>query len=133
MKPRRGRRVLWMAVVCLVVLAGTANAAMRQPDRAPVQREAGGEANLVLPDLGQVGVLGVNARTLLTGGIGVCALGLMFGLMTFRRLKRLPVHRAMLEVSELIYETCKTYLTTQIRFIGILWLFIGAIMVAYFK
>ena len=54
------------------------------------------------------------------GGIGVCALGLVFGLLNFTRLKRLPVHASMLEVSELIYETCKTYLITQIRFIGIL-------------
>jgi K(+)-stimulated pyrophosphate-energized sodium pump len=132
-KRRTGRRVLWMVAVWVIVLAGAANASMRQPDRAPVKRDTGGEVNLVLPDLGQASFLGVNARTLLTGGIGVCALGLMFGLVNFTRLKRLPVHRAMLEVSELIYETCKTYLTTQIRFIGILWLFIGAIMVAYFK
>src|SRR5947207_178451 len=130
---RRWRRVLLMLAVCAIVCAGTAQAAKRQPDRAPVSREAGGEASLVLPDLGQVNFLGVNARALLMSGIGVCALGLIFGLLTFRRLRRMPVHRSMLEVSELIYETCKTYLTTQVRFIGILWLFIGAIMVVYFK
>src|SRR5438067_5355106 len=129
---RRWRRVLWMLAVCAIVCAGTAQAA-KQPDRAPVSREAGGEANLILPDLGQVNFLGVNARSLLMGGIGVCALGLVFGLLNFTRLKRLPVHTSMLEVSELIYETCKTYLITQIRFIGILWIFIGAIIVAYFK
>src|SRR5438067_260239 len=129
---RRWRRVLWMLAVCAIVCAGTAQAA-KQPDRAPVSREAGGEANLILPDLGQVNFLGVNARSLLMGGIGVCALGLVFGLLNFTRLKRLPVHASMLEVSELIYETCKTYLITQIRFIGILWIFIGAIIVAYFK
>src|SRR5437660_3622050 len=129
---RRWRRVLWMLAVCAIVCAGTAQAA-KQPDRVPVPREAGGEANLILPDLGQVNFLGVNARSLLMGGIGVCALGLVFGLLNFTRLKRLPVHTSMLEVSELIYETCKTYLITQIRFIGILWIFIGAIIVAYFK
>src|SRR5438132_1400530 len=129
---RRWRRVLWMLAVCAIVCAGTAQAA-KQPDRVPVPREAGGEANLILPDLGQVNLLGVNARSLLMGGIGVCALGLVFGLLNFTRLKRLPVHTSMLEVSELIYETCKTYLITQIRFIGILWIFIGAIIVAYFK
>ena len=133
LKLRGGQRVLSIVVVCLLVSAAAANATMRQPGGAPLQRETGGEANLVLPDLGEVSVLGVNARTLLMSGIGVCALGLIFGLMTFRRLKHLPVHGSMLEVSELIYETCKTYLITQIRFIGILWLFIGAIMVAYFK
>ena len=130
----RGRqRVFWILAVCLIVLAGTAHASMKQPGAAPVPREAGGEANLILPDLGQANFLGVNASTLLMGGIGVCALGLLFGLVTFTRLKRLPVHKSMLEVSELIYETCKTYLITQVRFIGILWLFIGAIMVVYFK
>src|SRR3954469_11375766 len=93
----------------------------------------GGEASLVLPDLGSVDFLGVNARTLLMSGLFVCALGLIFGLLTFWRLKRLPVHGSLMAVSELIYETCKTYLAAQLRFIGILWLFIGTIMVTYFK
>ena len=52
--------------------------------------------------------------------------------MTFTELKNLPVHKSMLEVSELIYETCKTYLVTQGRFILILWLFIAVIIGAYF-
>src|SRR5438128_2111415 len=117
-KAGRGRRVFWVLAVCLIVATGTAHASMRQQGQVPVPREAGGEANLILPDLGQASFLGVNARTLLMGGIGVCALGLVFGLVTFTRLKRLPVHKSMLEVSELIYATCKTYLTTQIRFIG---------------
>jgi K(+)-stimulated pyrophosphate-energized sodium pump len=127
------QRILWMLTVCALLAATTAHASMRQVETAPATQREGGEASLVLPDLGSVDFLGVNARTLLTGGIGVCALGLIFGLVTFMRLRRLPVHRSMLEVSELIYETCKTYLTTQVRFIGILWLFIGAIMVVYFK
>ena len=63
---------------------------------------------------------GINGRTLLMGGLVVCALGLLFGLMTFTQLKNLPVHASMLEVSELIYETCKTYLITQGKFILIL-------------
>src|SRR4029453_18780054 len=109
----------------------TAYASMRQAE--PVAQLEGGEGNLILPDLGSVDFFGVNARPFLMGGIGVCALGLVFGLITFTRLQRMPVHRAMLEVSELIYETCKTYLATQIRFIGVLWVFIGAIMVVYFK
>src|ERR1700730_2052703 len=130
---RAGQRVVWIVAVSLLVLAGTAHASMRQPGGTPVQREAGGEANLVLPDLGQMSFLGVNARTLLMAGLGVCVLGLTFGLVTFTRLARLPVHTSMLEVSELIYETCKTYLVTQVRFIGFLWVFIGAIIVTYFK
>src|SRR5580693_6924218 len=131
------RRIVSTLILCAacalctlcVMSAGTASASMRQVTASPAPQHEGGEANLILPDLGSVDFLGVNARTLLMAGIGVCALGLMFGLVAFTRLRRMPVHRAMLEVSELIYETCKTYLTTQIRFIGILWVFIGAIMV----
>ncbi|OFW20438.1 MAG: sodium-translocating pyrophosphatase [Acidobacteria bacterium RIFCSPLOWO2_02_FULL_65_29] len=95
---------------------------------------AGGEASLVLPDLGSVDFLGgaVSGRALLMSGLFVCALGLLFGLVAFTRLRNLPVHPAMREVSELIYETCKTYLVTQGRFILLLWLFIGAIATVYF-
>ncbi|HEX7049355.1 MAG TPA: sodium-translocating pyrophosphatase [Longimicrobiales bacterium] len=92
----------------------------------------GGEANLVLPDLSAVSVLGLDGRTLLTLGLLVCLGGLAFGLIVYRRLAGLPVHRAMREVSELIYETCKTYLATQGKFIAILELFIGVIVVIYF-
>ena len=96
------------------------------------QRETGGEANLVLPDLSTETFQGINGRTLLMSGLVVCVLGLAFGMVIFRRLKNLPVHRSMLEVSELIYETCKTYLITQGKFILILWVFIGVIMSFYF-
>ncbi len=93
----------------------------------------GGEANLVLPDLGQATFLGgINGRSLLMGGLAVCALGLLFGLITYKQLENLPVHASMLEISELIYETCKTYLLTQGRFLLILELFIGVIIVLYF-
>jgi K(+)-stimulated pyrophosphate-energized sodium pump len=101
-----------------------------QTAAAPVH--AGGEANLIVPDLSTVEFHGVNGRTLLMSGLAICALGLLFGLATFVQLKNLPVHASMLEVSELIYETCKTYLVTQGKFILLLELFIGAIMVAYF-
>ena len=90
------------------------------------------EAKLILPDLGSVGFLGMSGRSLLEIGLVICALGLIFGIVIFAQLKRLPVHRAMLEVSELIYETCKTYLVTQGKFILILETFIGVIMVIYF-
>jgi K(+)-stimulated pyrophosphate-energized sodium pump len=93
----------------------------------------GGEANLVLPDLGQATFLGgTNGRTLLMWGLLVCGLGLLFGLLSYVQLKNLPVHRSMREVSELIYETCKTYLLTQGRFLLILWVFIAVIIAAYF-
>ncbi len=92
----------------------------------------GGEASLVLPDMGSATFLGVSGWWLLFWGIGICFVGLIFGLVIYKRLQGLPVHRSMLEVSELIYATCKTYLVTQIKFIVILEVFIGAIMLVYF-
>src|SRR2546423_15607377 len=74
----------------------------------------------------------VNGRRLLEFGLIICGLGLLFGLVIMVQLKTLPVHRAMREISELIYETCKTYLLTQGRFLLILWVFIGAIVAVYF-
>ena len=102
---------------------------------APVPALAveGGEANLQLPDLGTVDFFnGTNGRTLLMVGLVVSALGLGFGLMMYTSLKNMPVHASMLEVSELIYETCKTYLIQQGKFLMILELFIGAIIFIYF-
>ena len=90
------------------------------------------EANLILPDLGSVQFLGMSGKSLLYGGLVICALGLVFGWSIYQQLRKLPVHQSMLEVSELIYETCKTYLVTQGKFIAILWAFIGVIMVVYF-
>ena len=105
-----------------------------QAAAAPAGTAGSGEANLVLPDLSSVNFLGgrVDGRTLLMGGLLVAGLGLLFGLMTFNQLKNLPVHSSMREVSELIYETCKTYLITQGKFILILEIFIGVIMLFYF-
>src|SRR5437763_8461507 len=99
----------------------------------PLQHAAGGEAALVLPDLNQATFLGgIGGRALLLWGLVICALGLLFGLAQYTQLKNLPVHRSMREISELIYETCKTYLLTQGRFLLILWVFIGAIVAVYF-
>ncbi len=92
----------------------------------------GGEASLVVPDLGSVSFLGQPGSHWLMLGIIVSIAGMFFGLMVARQLKNAPVHRSMLEMSELIYETCKTYLVTQLKFIGILWAFIGVVIVAYF-
>src|SRR3989442_4965842 len=94
--------------------------------------EAGGEANLKLPDLSQVSFLGINGHKLLLFGIVICIFGLGFGLAIYSHLKNLPVHKSMLDISELIYETCKTYLFQQLKFIVILEFFIGTIMVIYF-
>jgi K(+)-stimulated pyrophosphate-energized sodium pump len=94
--------------------------------------EAGGEASLKLPDLSQVQFLGVDGHKLLFFGILFCVFGLIFGLVIYSRLKNLPVHRSMRDISELIYETCKTYLITQGKFLIILWLFIAVVIVLYF-
>jgi len=97
------------------------------------QEHGGGEASLVLPDLTSVKFLGATSGwTLLSIGIAVCLLGVGFGLVIYFQLKNLPVHKSMREISELIYETCKTYLVTQGKFILLLELFIGVIMIFYF-
>jgi len=92
----------------------------------------GGEAHMILPDLSQATFVGMNGRTLLMGGLAICALGLLFGLITYQRLRDLPVHQSMREVSELIWETCKTYLFNQGKFLLILEVFIGIIILFYF-
>jgi len=97
----------------------------------PVAAKAS-EADLVLPDFEAVSFLGVSGYGLLAWGIAVCLFGMGFGFLTFARLRKLPVHKAMKEVSELIYETCKTYLVTQGKFLIILEIFIGIIIVTYF-
>ena len=95
--------------------------------------EVGGEAALKLPDLSQVTFIGgLNGHSLLLIGILFCFLGLLFGLTIYLQLKNLAVHQSMREISELIYETCKTYLLNQGKFILLLWAFIAVIIVAYF-
>src|SRR5665213_720066 len=94
--------------------------------------QTGGEAHLILPDLSQGTFLGTSGRTLLMAGLGICGLGLLFGMITYMKLRDLPVHSSMREVSELIWETCKTYLFTQGKFLVILELFIGVIILFYF-
>jgi K(+)-stimulated pyrophosphate-energized sodium pump len=100
-------------IAVLVVLAGLLPAPIWAQPAEPARAEtgqglahAGGEANLVVPDLSVVEFGGISGRSLLMGGLLVCALGLLFGLTTFTGLKNLPVHPSMREVSELIYETC---------------------------
>ena len=126
----------WVLILTVLIFGAlvlpAAAAQVPEPAQAAVSHEGGGEASLVLPDLSQVDFHGYNARTLLSVGLGVCILGLLFGLVIFTQLKNLPVHKAMREISELIYETCKTYLITQGKFILILEVFIGIIMLVYF-
>ena len=99
---------------------------------AQPEHGGGGEANLVLPDLTTVNFLGMNGHALLMLGLLFCVGGLLFGLVIYVQLKNLPVHRTMREMSELIYETCKTYLITQGKFILLLWAFIAVIISLYF-
>jgi K(+)-stimulated pyrophosphate-energized sodium pump len=101
--------------------------AFAQPEHA-----AGGEANLTLPDLTTVQFFGINGHALLMIGLLFCVGGLLFGLAIYVQLKNSPVHRTMLEISDLIYETCKTYLVTQGKFIMLLWVFIAVIISLYF-
>ncbi len=120
---------LFLALFLLGNFAGSASANETTPDTS----HAGGEANLKLPDLNSVEFVGgIGGKNLLYLGLLVSAAGLAFGLMIYSQLKNLPVHRTMLEVSELIYETCKTYLFTQGKFLVVLWLFIGSIIYIYF-
>jgi K(+)-stimulated pyrophosphate-energized sodium pump len=102
---------------------------------AQTEHAGGGEANLTLPDLTSVSFahfFGLNGHDLLTWGLLFCVGGLLFGLTIYVQLKNLPVHRTMREMSELIYETCKTYLVTQGKFILLLWVFIAVIISLYF-
>jgi len=121
-----GRCLAKTTATLATLLLMTAGSALAQP------AEEGGEAALKLPDLSSVSFLGVNGHSLLMIGLLFCVFGLGFGMFIFMRLKNLPVHRSMREISELIYETCKTYLVTQGKFLMLLWAFIAAIIVLYF-
>ncbi len=97
------------------------------------EHRPGGEVNIRLPELDTGPFLfGLTGPTVLMIGLAVCALGLLFGGVTYRGVKKLPVHRSMAEVSALIYETCKAYLVQQGKFLLVLFAFIGAVIVAYF-
>jgi K(+)-stimulated pyrophosphate-energized sodium pump len=120
------------AVACVTTTTLFASPTAVTAVQTPAREAAGGEANLILPDLHLVSFHGIDGHTLLLGGILVCVFGLLFGLTVSNQLKRLPVHASMLEISELIYETCKTYLVQQGKFLLILEIFIGAIIAFYF-
>src|SRR6202521_3888168 len=119
-----GRRFIKFGATAAVLTLLTAASALAQ--------EAAGEAALKLPDLSQVTFLGVDGHKLLLFGIVICVFGLAFGLAIYTRLKNLPVHKSMRDISELIYDTCKTYLITQGKFLMILWAFIAVVIVLYF-
>ena len=121
------RMAMKISAVAALLTVGAVSA-LAQPE------SAGGEASLKLPDLSSVSFFNgaIDGHRLLLVGILFCLGGLGFGMAIYMRLKNLPVHRAMREISELIYETCKTYLVTQGKFILLLWAFIAVIIAAYF-
>jgi K(+)-stimulated pyrophosphate-energized sodium pump len=127
---RRTLPIILSLVIAALALPLHAASLMAQAGTTP--QRAGGEANLVIPDLSQVQFFGMPGTTLLKAGIGICILGLIFGLVIYTSLKNMPVHSSMLAISELIYETCKTYLITQGKFILLLEVFIGAVIALYF-
>jgi len=93
------------------------------------------EADLTIPNLDAVkfAALGnISGHTLMLVGLVVCVLGGLFGLLQYQQTKNLPVHDSMARVSNTIWETCKTYLFTQGKFLAILWLLIAACMIYYF-
>ncbi len=128
----------WLAstrsAICRLAQIGAAAVLALTSAASAFADEAGGEANLKLPDLTKVSFFNgsIDGHKLLLIGIGVCIFGLVFGLTIYTRLKNLPVHKAMRDISELIYETCKTYLITQGKFLLILWAFIAVVIVMYF-
>jgi K(+)-stimulated pyrophosphate-energized sodium pump len=90
------------------------------------------EADIVLPNFAEVTVAGMTGNSLFGVGIGISLLGLVVGFVMFLGVQKLPVHKAMKEISELIYETCKTYVLTQARFIAVLWILIAIVVFVYF-
>jgi len=125
----RGSHLIKPSTALVGILLSSAVAALAQPGG-----ETGGEASLKVPDLSTVQFFNnqIDGHRLLLFGILFCIFGLLFGLVTYTKLRNLPVHRSMREISELIYETCKTYLVTQGRFLMLLWVFIAVIIILYF-
>ena len=130
---KRGTIAIIAATLAITLMGGLLNptSVMAQAPEAPAH-VAGGEVNLVLPNLGGTNFFGVPGTYLLYAGLLVCVAGLGFGMLIYRELKNMPVHSSMLEVSELIYETCKTYLINQGKFMAVLWAFMAIVIVMYF-
>src|SRR6266478_2524334 len=94
-----------------------------------------GESDIKIPPLDTVkfdGLGGVSGAALMYGGLLICLIGAVFGLIQYKQTKALPVHKSMGDVSNTIWETCKTYLFTQGKFLAILWVLIAACMTFYF-
>ena len=118
---RNNKYWFWIVVLFITLLASTGVYAS--------------ESDIVIPDLTTVhfnGLGGVSGVTLMYLGLVICLIGAVFGLVQYKQTKALPVHESMAKVSNTIWETCKTYLFTQGKFLAILWLLIAACMVYYF-
>lgn len=126
------RLIQRVAVVLTLALLLSPALLAQETQGSAAHHRPGGEVNIQLPDLNQGDFLGMSGHQILLSGLVVCVLGLLFGLWSYTAVKNLPVHKSMAEVSELIYETCKAYLVQQGKFLLILELFIGTVMVAYF-
>ena len=126
MRPTTRRGIAIIGTLAALALSGCAGGGESGEHK-------GGEANLQLPDFSLVNFGGISGKTLLLIGLAICLGGLVFGLISFTSLRKLPVHASMREISELIYETCKAYLVQQGKFLLTLWLFIGAVIFIYFQ
>jgi K(+)-stimulated pyrophosphate-energized sodium pump len=92
------------------------------------------EADIHIPDLSKVTFFGgsLTGLSVLLIGLVVCVLGVVYGWMQYVQTRNLPVHRTMAAVSQIIWETCKTYLFQQGKFLAVLWVLIAACMTYYF-
>ncbi len=114
-KANKALKVLFIGVVSLI-------AALLMPLAA----FAKSEADLSVPGFTS------DQNTLLIVGMGVCILGMLFGLYQFLKVKKIKAHKSMLDVSQTIFETCKTYLVQQGKFLIALFVIIGVCMAFYF-
>jgi len=129
MRPTTRRVMAIMGTLAVLLLAGCGTAPSSGGSK-------GSEAALQLPKSlrdGTVTILGANGLWPLYVGLVLCVLGLLFGVWTYSRLKALPVHESMREISELIYTTCKAYLVKQGKFLMLLWAFLAVVIVLYFS
>jgi K(+)-stimulated pyrophosphate-energized sodium pump len=133
--PRPAFRSLTLLLLLLGAFAPVAVpfAVAQEPAQAAApEHRPGGEVNILLPDLNQGDFLGFTGHEILLSGLLVCVLGLLFGLWSYTRVRNLPVHRSMAEISDLIYETCKVYMIQQGKLLLVLLGFIGTVIVVYF-
>jgi K(+)-stimulated pyrophosphate-energized sodium pump len=133
--PRPAFRSLTLLLLLLGAFAPVAVpfAAAQEPAQAAApEHRPGGEVNIRLPDLNQGDFFGFTGHEILLSGLLVCVLGLLFGFWSYTRVRNLPVHRSMAEISDLIYETCKAYMIQQGKLLLVLLGFIGTVIVVYF-